>query len=262
MTNTYFKVSKKNLGQESYFNYLEQELKKDFRESINSNLNEDLYSMVSGIQKNKIRPANIDINTLLKYYIINKLMENSEPLIENKSELINTANPNIKVDKDGIFYRVQYNKRVAENNIINVHSDGSYDVQELRVYCSFKIVRTFNIDNQMIKISILNNCGTKITDKWQIAEILNLKQEFRTKYKYSGYSGNSKEIIGKVLNKFHKPLPTGYYMDSNCTIWKWNYQQSCYIRVFEREAELPLMSDIEFKSNGTVIRQEYTGIAS
>ena len=86
-----------------------------------------------------------------------------------------------------------------------------------------------------------------------------MKKIYTQKFKYSGYSGESFDIIASFLNKLHTPLQTDNFMDKFCNFYIWSEKNSCFTRNFSAESKSPLLTDYEFSSN-IVIQKEYTGI--
>lgn len=256
MANSYHKILNtkiKTSYKEKFIAGLHQELKRTVRSE-----NDDIYSMINGLEKNG-KASKLDINLLLKYYMLNQIIDNVGSN-EDKSEYLDTKNPSIKKDKDGKFYRVQDKSVIYDEDIVCVNDDGSYVIKEKKSEYSLKILKTCNIDNKVTSIQIVDNAGNKVSNKNLAAELIGLRREYKKKYKYSGYSGNSNDMIASLKNMFSTPIETGYYMDFHCGFYKWNALSSSFIRMFDRESDSPLLVDIEFRDNGTIIRQEYTGI--
>ena len=254
MANSYFKMLNNKVNaayKEEFISGLHSDLKRSVKQE------DDLYSMLANI--NSSDANGLDINLLLKYYMLNQLMNN------NKSEqpnLSDTPNSQIKKDCDGKYYRLKSDSYVKEDGIQRVNDDGSYIVADIRHNHSFKIIKTYNPDNQITSIKVIDASGSSITNKNIAAELIGLKKEYKKKYKYSGYSGNSKDMVATIRNMFSSPVVTGYYIDSRCLFYKWHSSTGSFVRMFSREAESPLLVDIEFRDNGTVLRQEYTGIVA
>ena len=106
----------------------------------------------------------------------------------------------------------------------------------------------------------MDGAGNIVFNKNLAAELIGLRREYKKKYKYSGYSGNSNDIVAGLRNMFSSPIETGYFMDFHCNFYKWQASTSSFVRVAEREGDSPLLMDIEFRDNGTILRQEYTGV--
>ena len=101
-----------------------------------------------------------------------------------------------------------------------------------------------------------------LTNKTLAAELIGLRREYKKKYKYSGYSGYSNDMVAKLRNFLSTPIETGYYMDFHCVFYKWQASTNSFVRVLERDSDSPLLVDLEYCDNGTILRQEYTGIVS
>lgn len=257
MTNCYYKMlsNKINAGcKDEFISGLQSEL----RQSITSE-NEDLYSMITNLSS--ANGSKLDINLLLKYYMLNQIIEGNNNK-DNKASYKDTKNPNIKVDKNGTYYRITENDVIKEERIQTVYEDGSYVVNEKRHTDAFKILKTYNINDQILSIKVVDAMGKPNSNKIVAAELIGLRKEFKKKYKHSGYSGNSKDMVATLRNMFSTPIETGYYIDFHCAFYRWQYSISSFVRVFERESDSPLLVDMEFRDNGTVLRQEYTGIVA
>lgn len=258
MANIYHKMLNNKLKtsyKEKFIAGLHQELKRSVRAE-----SDDIFSMVNDLT-DKNKSSKLDINLLLKYYMLNQIIGDAE---EEKFEqtLIDTKNPNIKKDNNGKFYRVQDNTAIIDENIVAVKDDGSYIVQENQNVTSVRILKTYDIDNKSVSVEVIDNAGNKVVNKHLAAELIGLRREYRKKYKYSGYSGNSRDMITGIRNWLSTPVETGYYMDFRCAFYKWSSVSSSFVRALERDTDSPLLMDIEFRDNGTIIRQEYTGIVS
>ena len=254
MANSYHKILNSKIKtsyKEKFIAGLHQELKRSVRSE-----GDDIYSMINGITNNR---SKLDINLLLKYYMLNQIIGDSNEQIQQK-ELLPTKNPNIKSDINGKYYMLVDNSIVMGEDIIAVNNDGSYVKQERKSVHSLKVLKTFNLENKVLLIQIIDNAGNKISNKNLAAELIGLRREFKKRYKYSGYSGNSNDIVASIRNMFTTPIETGYFMDFHCAFYKWQASTSSFVREFGRECDSPLLVDIEFRDNGTIIRQEYTGI--
>ena len=255
----------------SYYRSLNNSIKTSYKEKFIAGLHEelkhsvrsegdDLFSMINNLEHNN-KSSKLDINLLLKYYMLNQLMENSAEEVV-KQEYIDTNNPSIKKDENGKFYRVNGNSLVLDENIISVKEDGSYIFQEKQNVNSIKIQKIFDVNDKTVSVQVIDITGNKVMNKNLAAELIGLKREFKKKYKYSGYSGNSRDMIAGIRNMLSTPVETGYFMDFHCTFYKWSQINSCFVRAVERDSDSPLLVDIEFRDNGTIIRQQYTGIVA
>lgn len=256
MANSYYKLLNNKIKtsyKEKFIAGLHEELKRSVRSE-----GDDLFSMVNAIKKNN-KSSKLDINLLLKYYMLNQLMEDSNE-DDIRQKYIDTKNPNIKIDENGKYYRVQNCSFISDESIVSVNADGSYIVQEKQSVSSITIQKTYDVNNKAVSVQVIDIAGNKIINKNLAAELIGLKREFKKKYKYSGYSGNSRDMIAGIRNMLSSPVETGYFMDFHCTFYKWSSVNSCFVRAVERDSDSPLLVDIEFRDNGTIIRQEYTGI--
>lgn len=178
----------------------------------------------------------------------------------SKQSYYDTKNSNIKKDESGKYYRVKGSSVILDESIVSVNDDGSYIVQEKQCVHSIKILKTYDADNKALSIQVLDGAGNIVFNKNLAAELIGLRREYKKKYKYSGYSGNSNDIVAGLRNMFSSPIETGYFMDFHCNFYKWQASTSSFVRVAEREGDSPLLMDIEFRDNGTILRQEYTGV--
>ena len=153
MANTFYKVSR-NRERQKYIDSMINSYQRRYCESINSGTNEDLFSLVSGLQKSRIRSNDIDLNTLLKYYLLNQIMENDENKQINKNKYIDTPNPDIKTDASGSYYRYDDELLVLDETIVRVDKDGSYVTKETSKDYQFKIIRKYDKNHQNTLITI------------------------------------------------------------------------------------------------------------
>lgn len=202
---------------------------------------------------------NFDINILLKYYFLNQILQ-KEQKDDTKEIFIDTKNPNIKISKkDNSFYKLTENVFLKHENIESVNEDGTYIIVEQRNSYSYKIKKLCDINDTILQIWITGPDGRIEKNRWHVAEILGMKKEFAHKFKYTGYSGNSSDLIASVLNKLSSPIETGLYMDKKYNLYKWSDLNNCFIRNIKAESQSPLLSDYEFINN-IVIKKEYTGV--
>ena len=261
MANTFYKVSQ-SYDRENYINTVIQSYEHSHCDLVNLSTNEDLYSLISDIEKHKIKLDKKDVNELLKYYLLKQILERDAKQVLNVNKYIKTFNPDIKKDLKGNYYRVTDNDITEDNSILEVNEDGSYIVRELKDRDSYKVLKTYSDKHELTEIKITSSSGRIIKDQLLVAKVLKLHKEYQTKYRYSGVSGNSNDTLNKILNKFFKPQSTGYYMDVYCSAWKWDNITFSFKRVLSREYanKQPLSVDIKFLNDGTVLRQEYAGI--
>ena len=256
MSNSYYKALNHKLNA-GYKDELMFGLQQDLKKSVNAD-KDDLYSEIINLGTTKAR--DLDINLLLKYYMLNQIMaENSD---KEKVYFQSTKNPNIKVDKQGKYHRVVNFDVKEEPGIQEVNEDGSYVVCEKRHTNALKILKTYNVNDQITSIQVVDSAGNVNSNKNIVAELIGLRREFKRRYKRSGYSGNSNDMFATLRNMFSSPIETGYFIDFHCLFYKWQSSTSSFVRIFSREADSPYLVDIEFRDNGTVIRQEYTGVVA
>ena len=257
MANSYHKLLNSKLKtsyKEKFISGIHEELKRSVRTE-----NDDVFSIINDLSGKK--SSKLDINLLLKYYMLNQIIYGSKD-DEYQQKFVNTKNPNIKKDENGKFYRVNDGNFILDESILSVNDDGSYVVNEKQSVSSIKFLKTFNVDNKALSLQVVDCAGNKIMNKNLTAELIGLRKEYKKKYKYSGYSGNSRDMITGIRNMLSSPVETGYYMDFHCTFYKWSSVNSAFVRASERDSDSPLLVDIEFRDNGTIIRQEYTGMVS
>ena len=256
MANSYFKMFNNKVNaayKEEFILGLHSDLIKSVKQE-----EYDLYSMLANLGSYDAK--GLDISLLLKYYMLNQLMCSN--IKTEQLHLSDTPNPQIKKDCDGKYYRLKSDSYVIEKEIQYVNDDGSYIVVNKRHNNSFKVIKTYNTDNQITSLKVTDASGNFLTNKNIVAELIGLRKEYKKKYKYSGYSGNSKDMVATIRNMFSTPVETGYYIDSHCFFYRWQASTGSFVRKISREAESPLLVDIEFRDNGTVLRQEYTGIVA
>ena len=258
MTNSYYKLLSTKINnkcKEDVFSGLQHDLKS----SIKKEESDDLYSVINNLKTTNVRE--LDINLLLKYYMLNQIMGDKN--INNEvPKLFDTANKLIKRDRTGKYFTQKDGTYEIDESILKVNNDGSYIVSDKRSNKSITILRTYNKDNQITSIKVTDSSGNSYTNKNIVAEIIGLKKEYKKRYKYSGYSGKSMDVVTSLRNMFSSPIETGCYMDFHCLLYRWHSSLSSYVRVFDNTLNSPLLVDIEFRDNGTVIRQEYTGIVA
>lgn len=255
MANTYFKMLNNSVKNE-FTNNIISEVQRDLQASSRI-LKNDIFESVKEIS-NSNNIKDFDINNLLRYYVLNQILKDSKQEIDTKPKYEDTANINIKKDKENNYYRYINNEYVPAKNIQTVNEDGSYITIETRQNSSFKVKRFYNNNDQAINVQILGT-NNSFVGKLETVELLGLKKVYTQKFKYSGYSGESSDVIATVLNKICAPRDTDSYMDKSCNFYKWSETRKCFERNFMAESKSPLLTDYEF-SNKIVIQKEYTGI--
>ena len=133
----------------AYFKSLEFGMAEHYKECIISDLqthlinstklqNEYIYDFVKNSYSQKLQSSqNLDINLLLKYYILQQLL-NDKPFENKKDEskenmFENTFNPKIKKHiKENKYYQLINQELVCADNIFEVKEDGSYIKLEKR----------------------------------------------------------------------------------------------------------------------------------
>ena len=256
MANSHFKLLSNKISAWYKDDFI-SELQLDLKKSVDRD--DDLYSMI--VNMSNSNGKKFDINLLLKYYMINQLIGDNYNQ-NTRLKLIDTPNPEIKKDKNGNYYIQTSDVLIKKDNIQQVNEDGSYIVTEKRHNNSYSILKTYNIENQLISMKIVDSFGNINPNKLIVAELIGLRKEYKKKYKHSGYSGKSNDVVANLLNMFSTPIETGYYIDSHCLFYRWRSSARSFVRMFNREMVSPLLVDIEFRDNGTVLRKEYTGIVA
>lgn len=257
MANTYFKVlnnQTQDKFKEDIISNLQYQLKCDCRE-----ITRDIIASTHHASERR-NTNNIDINTLIKYYLLEQLSKDSNINLFDNKNLAETPNPDIKKEINSEkYYMLSDNSYKHIPKIVGVNDDGTYVTNEKKSTSEYKIKRVYSLDHKPLKLQLISPNGELVSDKWQAVEILGLKKEFKYKYKYSGYSGQCFDIVSTVLNCITKPLETGLYMDTLYNFYKWNGE----LKLFERISELnnsPLLTDYEFKPSNIIIRKEYLGM--
>ena len=258
MSNTYFKILNKSIT-EQYSEMLIKGLQRDLTAA--ATVEDNIYDVTNRVTR---RHGDIDTKVLLKYFVINQLLnENKNEFIglEEESEFTETPNPKIKFNKtEQKYYFVRKNKLICAKNIECVNEDGSYVKTEKKPNAQFSIKLTYDINNELIKIQVLNSINKVVSNKEQAVKMLKMKKEYVKRFKYSGFSGNSVDIKAAIFNKFCSPTETGYYMDDNYQLYKWDNYKKCFSRNAEKDKLSPLLTDYDFTNSEKVIRKEYTGI--
>lgn len=256
MANTYFKMLNNSIKEE-FTNNIIKDIQCDLHQTSKT-LKNDIFDSVKDFSTNNNDVKNIDINNLLKYYVLNQIMQDNQKTLKAEPTVVDTANPNIKKDRDNNFYKSVNGKLELVNNIKCINNDGTYTTVETKPTSSFKISKTYNKDNQLISIQVTSP-NNSFAGKLEASEILGMKKVYTQKFKYSGYSGESSDLITSLLNKIYTPKETSSYMDKSCNFYKWSEAKKCFERNFIAESKSPLLTDYEF-SNKIVIEKEYTGI--
>lgn len=262
MVNTYFKMLNQSI-QEKYTNNIISDIQTNLRDNC-ATISSNLYDAINDFEINSRDKKEFDINTLLKYYVLNQILKetgSSQPNNRNFENLLkSTANCNIKYNsEEQVYYKLDHNRFTREDSIQKVEDDGSYITIIQPRLSSYKIKRSHDARDNLLNIQLLDAEGKVVCDKWHAAEILGMKKEYKHRHQYTGYSGNSCDLIASLLNKLKSPIETGLYMDKHYMLYKWSETQKCFIRDAQQELKSPLLTDYEF-SNKIVIRKEYTGI--
>lgn len=260
MANVYYKILNRNIRT----NYTENIISGIQRELYASArvLNEDLFDVSQSLNAKR---SGLDVDSLLKYYLINQLLKTLPENTKDENKIVKnylkTANKKFRKDpyKEDVYYTWTEDKWIVAENVIKVNDDGSYIVNEQRENSHYVYSRHYSIDDVLLSIQIINPEGKIVHNKLHAAELLNLRQEFVLKHKYSGYSGNSSDVIAEILNKFSSPIETGLYMDRYYNLFKWNNKEKCFYKLDSNE-QSPLLTDYDFRESKKVIKKEYTGI--
>lgn len=235
-----------------------------------NNIQDDVKQEISNIYDtiNALNPVQSDDKSQQINYVLQKLLEQNKfsantTVEEVKHPYQTTANPRFLKDENNIHYELIDNKYV-QTDVIEVKSDGSYIEKQNVKYSGFYTLTTYDINNQIINLQLRNKQTNYICSKHETAEILGFKKEYAKKYKYSGYSGQSHDMITALKNIMSTPIETGYYIDKYFRYYKWNFKYNRFEREPENayETASPLLVDIEFTTNNTVIKKEYKGYLS
>ena len=260
MANVYHKMLKKSTSKDYKENIIAG-LQKELSDSAHT-LNIDLFDITKSITT---RRSKLDVESLLKYYVINQLLKDipgNQPnsIVEKQYEL--TANKNYRKDPStNQYYRLSGEKWVLDETITLVNDDGSYVVSEKRPNSSFVYKKEYDENDSLQNIQIIDSNGKVVSNRTQVIAMLGLRKEVARKYKYSGYSGESNDVVAALLNKISSARETGYYMDQNYNLFWWNQGQKCFVRNNDELDISPLLVDYIFENNSSiVIRKEYTGI--
>ena len=125
----------------------------------------------------------------------------------------------------------------------------------------YKLRKTYSVDDSLLAIQLIDPQGKVVRSKLQIVELLGMRKEYVQRFKYSGFSGNSSDIVASIKNAIFAPVESGYYMDSHFNLYKWNENMKCFQKSYVQENMSPLLTDYDFEQTRKVIRKEYTGIS-
>ena len=261
MANVYFKIMNKSLANE-YSNKIINALQDELAASANI-IHENLYDELHSASKRTplIRNNTLDINNILKYYIINQVLNESK----NKKNINNryVATPNKNYVKDPFkneYYRITENGIKPAENIKEIRKDGSYVIIEKVSNSCFTTKKIYDNNDEVLSIQLLKRDGTVVNSKIQVVELMGMRKEYTYRYKYAGYSGNSNDILTAFMNRLCAPVETGYYMDKRYNLFSWDEHTKCFYRKMQDSELTPLLFDYEFENSQRVIRKEYTGI--
>ena len=253
MSNTFVKIMNNKISNHCNHNVI-CDIQSDLRTQTKI-LGQILYD---DIMKNK-NFKDVDVNTLLKCYVLEQILTQDSNL-QKKTIYQPTPNPDIKFNSEDKKYYIKRNKNeVCCDNITKINDDGSYIVVEAIRNSVLKIKKTYDKEHRISEIQISLGNGYYETNVQHAAELLEFKKLYSLKYKYAGFSGNSKDILATIKNKFCIPKDTSIFIDKYCNCYKWSYKKKAFIRNISSDSTSPLLVDYEFLSNGKVIKKEYTG---
>lgn len=258
MANVYYKILGGNIRTD-YTEHIITGIQRELYASAKI-IDEDLFDVSRGLTTKR---SGLDVDSLLKYYVINQLLK-TLPANENdksdvKKQYVKTAhNKYYKNVKDDKYYEWSGERWVIAAGVSLVNNDGSYVISEKQT-SAYTYEKLYGNDDILISMRIINPEGKVVSNMAQVVELLNLRQEYVLRYKYSGYSGNSNDIVASILNKFSSPIETGFYMDKYYNLFKWNKKEKSFIKV-ESHNQAPLLIDYDFGQSRKVIKKEYTGI--
>lgn len=260
MVNTYFKHLNKAL-QDSTNATVVTDIQSDLMVSAKL-LNNNIDSIASLFNEGSLSNE-LDVNSLLKYYLLNQILKN-EPKLQKKikeDKFKKTANPNImKEIKTNKFYRIKEGNYELDENIESINEDGSYYVIKKLPSSLYKVKNYFSVDDKMLGFQLMLPDNTVVKNRWQIVEIMNLRKEVVNRYKYAGFSGNSSDLVATILNKVYPPTETGLYMDKHYNLYKWNNATSTFVISTNLSKQSPFLVDYIFENTGIVVRKEYKGL--
>ena len=143
--------------------------------------------------------------------LINEISIKQEMMVQehldnqvNQLQLTKTNHPNYMISNSGQYYHLVNSKYEPDDSIIDIDDNGNYTVKTVIADFSGFILTTYDIDNDIVKIKVLNNNGEAYRVEKFVAKKLNMKQEYVNKYKLRGYSGNSSGILGVIGNIISK----------------------------------------------------------
>lgn len=258
MANVYHKILNSNIGSK-YAERIINGIQSDLTAST-CEIKSDLFDITQDIRTKR---TTLDVDSLLKYYVINQMLKEKEDTEPKKVEkkYLQTANKNIKKDLDeNKYYREQNGEWILVENIYDVLANGNYVVKERKFNSGFTFKKLYNDNDELINVQILDCEGNTVSRKHEAIELMDMKQEYVKKYKYAGYSGNSNDIVAALLNKFTTPVETGYYMDKQYNLYKWNDADKSFYMQTNVMSKSPLLTDYDFENSRKVIRKEYTGV--
>ena len=261
MPNTYYKILN-NAVKKKYNENLIGDIQRDLSRSVKM-MNDNLYDEISELKNTE----NIDIEILLKYYAISQILKDtkSEHLSKKQKNenivrgLESTANPNFKKDSN-LYYRIISDDSIEPMpDIKYIFEDGSYSKEKRLSFSAYILITRYNIEDIVIAMQLIDPGGTVVDNKHYAAEILGMRKEYIQRFKYSGFSGNSNDILAAVANKVCSPIESGYYIDKHFHFYRWSDKQKMFIRNTKLELYSPLLTDYVFDGGKKGIRKEYTG---
>lgn len=257
MANVYYKILNKDIKRKYTDNIIDG-IQRELSSSART-FNEDIFDTVKNVGTKR---AGMDVDNLLKYYVINQILKNApEQAAKPRKIFLPTANKNYrKISNEDVYYRLKDEEWVIAENVSKVNSDGSYIIDEKKRNSQYVQRKLYSVSDSLMSVQLIDPKGEVVNTKEQVIELMNLRKEYVMRHKYSGYSGNSSDIVAALLNQFSSPKETGYYMDSHYNLYRWDdRRKSMVIDAYGSEAS-PLLADYKFEDNKTVIKKEYTGV--
>ena len=256
MSNTFVKMMNNSVTS-NYNSSVINDIQKDLHIQTKA-LGQQLYNDI--INKLNNSSENVDINTVLKCYLLEQLLVSKE-IAKKNIEYTSTQNPDIKFNSENKkYYITKDNQNIEVNNIAEIYEDGSYAVIEQKRNSTLKIKKIYSKAHEVNEIQILFSNGKYETNQYQAAEFLEFKKLYSQRYKYSGFSGNSTDFIASIKNKLSSPIDTEMFLDKYCNCYKWSFKKKAFVRNISANTTSPLLVDYEYLSNGSILKKEYTGI--
>ena len=173
-----------------------------------------------------------------------------------------TSNERFLIDDEGVYYQLENQIYEKVPEVIVVNNDGSYVLKTpIRNKSAYFQITNYNIKDVPTSLSVVDIHDKPIKSLGLIVKLLSLRKEYVKKFKCSGTSGNSCDLIANFLNFFVKPLESGCYMDEKYNFYTWDGLSHC-LKIDLRAGLKPgsaLLSQYEFIDEKTVVRTDFDG---